>query len=257
VHLETFAGKAAPYLLQELRNAEITLITYGRTLQLAIERTHFPSLGQKFEVYPACCDPFQYSHEPWSSSALALWITQRRGLPTQHHPSLAGLLPVIDPNEVLEARKALAKYVVNAPDYKKIYGPGGLAEKANCLITSIGRSTVPWTLGDDYFVKNIGIDRGELTDLIEAEIGSVPVPRLDLDAEERKRFETIDNARLGLSLKNIEEIARKAMCGPAPGVIVLALGANKALCLLELVKRGLVNRAIVDNKLEAELAKRL
>jgi DNA-binding transcriptional regulator LsrR (DeoR family) len=147
--------------------------------------------------------------------------------------------------------------VVNAPDYRKIYGPGGLAEQANCLITSIGRSMVPWTLGDDYFVKNIGIDRAELTQLIEAEIGSVPLPRANLSAEGKKRFETINNARLGLSLENIKSIAAKAHCGPAPGVIVLAMGANKADCLLALIRRGLVNRAIVDNKLEAELARLL
>jgi hypothetical protein len=211
------------------------------------------SLGKKFEVFPACCDPFEYDRELWSSTSLALLATKNQGRSTDHHPSLAGMIPIICMSYGIEAREVLSRYVKNAPDYQKIYRDGGLASQANCIITSIGRSEQPWSLGDDYFVKTIGIERTELHSLIDAEIGSVPLPKKKLDSDQRARFDKINAARMGLRLEHIESIAKKGACGTAPGVVVLAMGANKAKCLLELIKRGLVNIAIVDNLLEAKL----
>lgn len=251
--LARFAGEVAPHLLQELTNARTTLVTYGHTLANVFEATAFSSLGPDFAVYPACCDPHEYHHEPWSSSELARWITERQGRPTKAHPSLEGLLPIINPDYGLEARQALVSIMENAPDYRRIYGANGLAAQANCLVTSIGRSKLPWTMGEDYFVKIIGISRAELHSLIAAEIGSVPLPKPDLTADQVERFRQITAARLGLKLQHLEALVRKGACTPAPGVVVVAMGANKAACFLELVKRGLINVAIVDNSLEAKL----
>jgi len=251
--LKVFSREAAPYLSQTLTNARTTLITYGTTLEMALKATDFRQLDREFAVYPACCDPFEYHHESWCSTGLSHWVTRELGRPVDRHPSLAGMLPIIAPQLGLKVREALAEHFKKAPDYMSIYGPAGLAGEANCLITSIGRSAQPWRMGDDYFAKTIGIDRNDLNNLIIAEIGSVPLPKENLKPEEKSRFEKINAARLGLGLEHIERIATKAASSPDPGVVVLALGANKARCFLELVRRGLINVAIVDNSLEAEL----
>jgi hypothetical protein len=251
--LRAFAKGATPHLVHALTNARITLVTYGRTLQCAFEALNPNKLDRDFWAYPACCDPYEYHREPWSSSRLAKSITQRQGRPADEHPSLAKLLPIIGPHHGPQGTRALADFVEHAPGYITIYGPGGLAEQANCLVTSHGRKEQPWTMGEDHFVKAFGIKREELHPLIAAEIGSVLLPKPDLTPAQMQRFEQITGARLGLKLRHLESLAALAAGTPAPGVVLIAMGANKAASFLELVRRGLINIAIVDNSLEARL----
>lgn len=77
--LRVFAVEAAPHLMHALTNAEVTLVTYGRTVEHTFKAACCRSLAAKFEAYPACCAPFEYCQAPWSSSELAKWITQQQG----------------------------------------------------------------------------------------------------------------------------------------------------------------------------------
>src|SRR5262249_441522 len=91
-----------------------------------------------------------------------------------------------------------------------------------------------------------------LRSLVVGDLGSVliPVPGRKQDQEVKE----LNELRNGIQLKHLEAIAeRAARSQSSPGVVVVAIGKNKARVLCELVHRGLINELIIDQDLAKAL----
>jgi DNA-binding transcriptional regulator LsrR (DeoR family) len=77
------------------------------------------------------------------------------------------------------------------------------------------------------------------------DIGGVLIVDNELDEEEKDKLRQLESRWLGIKRTHYYQCAQKAK----PGVIVVALGDNKAETTLRAVKRGLVNILVIDEDL--------
>lgn len=252
--LAKFARVAQPLVLQALAGARFVGVTYGETLLKVFEGAALQMLGDQVTFFPTCCDPNRYQDAAWGSSNLARVLTQAQGKKLSA-PSLNGTWPVLPPGQSQKTNDRLRKMLEDSPGFQKIFGENSeaLIRQMDALVTSIGRTEQPWSLGDDYLLSMLGIDRSRLNALLAADIGGIPIAKHGLREKDRALFNELNACRIGMTLEHLQRTFSRGLRGPAPGVIVVATGGNKAQCLLELVRRGLVNIAIVDDELEKEL----
>jgi hypothetical protein len=97
--------------------------------------------------------------------------------------------------------------------------------------------------------------------MVVGDIGGVCLPKSNLTQNQADQFAAMERRWTGVTRKHLEKCAKRAANATTggkaapPGVIVVAIGRNKAGCIFEAIKAGLVNHLIVDQDVEAELSK--
>ena len=62
---------------------------------------------------------------------------------------------------------------------------------------------------------------------------------------------------MGARLDHLRQCARRALGASLPGVVLCAIGANKADSVMEIIRLGLANRLVVDTDLWQQLQRKL
>ena len=100
-----------------------------------------------------------------------------------------------------------------------------------------------------------GIPRERLKELIKGDVAGALIKRAKLTPVREREVEDIGKKYwTGIREENLFDIASRARKTGKPGVIIVAIGGNKADVLLAVLKMGLVNELIIDHDLAEALA---
>jgi hypothetical protein len=81
----------------------------------------------------------------------------------------------------------------------------------------------------------------------------VLIPKPELEPEDKKLVDELDVMWTGIKLQDIKRIVKVASISDRGGVIVVAIGKQKAAVLYETIRLGLVNEALIDQDLANKL----
>jgi DNA-binding transcriptional regulator LsrR (DeoR family) len=266
-----FAPGAGRELLEWLEHSNLVGVAWGGTLSAVIERMEERAprpAESRAQVIPTSGEPLGSNAGEDSSSRLAARLALAlNGVPGDPL-SLAGM-PALIPREFQNERDEIGvirRLLDHAPAYQKIFGSSRAAragtppliDRLDALVTSVG-----WSRSDlaETELREIGKLTNKQRALMLGDIGGALVPQPKLTASERLEFEQISALSTGLKLTHCERLAGVARESaarhhrhPTAGVIVIAIGKNKARLIHEVIRLGLVNRLICDDELARSLA---
>src|SRR5262249_36221280 len=253
-----FGCEVAPLLVALLSQASCAGVAWGRTVTAAISG-----------VKRACDTPPPRPRGPlvWvstvaglvgelkvraesSSSIVASRLAEAingdwEPLYTLH--GLEAFISFLDSSDELDTiRKRISRF----PNYQAIFGgPGqhGVIDRLDAIVTSCGDAhhyNQFWTTE----LPRLGVSPEKLNRLTYGNIGGVLLERENLDANDRALFADIARRWTGIMRRHYEQCVQRK-----PGVILLALGSNKADAVLRCVELGLVTELIIDEDLAMAL----
>jgi DNA-binding transcriptional regulator LsrR (DeoR family) len=167
---------------------------------------------------------------------------------------LGAIDPPLSLASISSTISAKALPTLNDPAYKRIYsdgsdvdGPGGLASKADAIITSVGALSEEGYWHDQY-IHQWPLATVRPGDVV-GDIGGAFVPK---NLTKDFRFEPGRPGWIGLSRTILRTVAERG----SPGVVVIAAGMNKWRVVEKAVLDKTVSIAIVDHDLADELLQR-
>lgn len=259
--LSRFAGRAAPTLLDRLGGAHRTGVTFGASIGVCIEAVANAARGQvgRFNdlmVVPTSGEPLGGAKPMFASTDLAEKLSET--LRGSRVPSLRGIPPVI-PEEFAGHNQTVVFDLIRClRSYKEIFGDGdtgGLVGELDTLVTSAGGFGERYHAFQSEFVSVPGFTRNRLAELAVGDIGGVLIPKDGIFTKaQEKMFSAWRRLWTGIRIEQLRRISAEAMTNGRPGVILVAIGANKADIVQAVVCREkLVNHLIIDETLAARL----
>jgi DNA-binding transcriptional regulator LsrR (DeoR family) len=263
-------GRAAAARVGELlRQSDVFAVTWGTTVShvvdgLAEAPPPLPAT-RSIRFVPVCAEPLEKSPDADTSTSTHL-ARRLHGLlqaTTDPPPSLTGV-PALIARRFREAHaEGIRKYVEGAASYREIFGPRApLIAKVDSLLTSVGPSNAPMGFIHKELLSAGSMPKKPLTStrlatLVAGDIGGVLLPKRGLNKQGRDDVENLNAMWTGVKLKHLQRVAQQADRRKRPGVIVVALGADRAEIVSEAVQRGLINELIIDRPLADALARTL
>src|SRR5581483_2460274 len=256
-----FASFAARRMRELLQRSSLVGVSWGGTLEAIVRGMdhvgHVPGPAPRF--IPICGEPLGLPPTTRSASSLAARLTNVFGSTTTSLSLAAvpALVPIkLSPDDV----EAVRRFIAHVESYRTIFGKGrhdeALIGRVDTIITSIGDSKQGTGCWDERFAETAGVSYHTLLELVVGDIAGVLIPK-----REHERAPLIEKVRtrwFGIDLEHIEACAERAFREPGnPGVVVASVGRNKVECLFELIRRGVVNEALLDHELSEALLVRL
>lgn len=262
--LEHFTELAASYLRTEVfPEAERIGVTWGYTLRMLVkhlqqQRSRF-SRFRRLRFIPVCGDPPDVSFDPLrSSSLLAAQLTATLCGQSKAELSLAGVAACI-PSDLAEAEITIMhRFFKSISGYGQIFGIGGergIVDEIDGLLTSVGTTS---HLHDPWYHLPDGPDRHRR--LEATSLGNIAgnfLPKDGIPPEDAKFIEHVNHRWTGIRLAHLIGCATRAVEERNVGVVVVALGAEKAGVIIECLTRDIINRLVIDQELAAALSERL
>jgi hypothetical protein len=85
------------------------------------------------------------------------------------------------------------------------------------------------------------------------DLGGVLIPKPELESEDRDLVKELNEMWTGIKLQDLKRIAKVASTSDGGGIVVVAIGKQKAAVLYETIRLGLVNEALIDQDLVNKL----
>jgi DNA-binding transcriptional regulator LsrR (DeoR family) len=258
-----FASCVAPELLARVANSNVCGVTWGKTLGKAVEAVArldpTPLRNGRRQFIATCGEPFSMEALESSSSHIAESLNNLQGGNGDNISTLRGI-PAFIPQEFNRNQKII-QFIHGHTAFGRIFGKSPAERQKSAIseldtvITSVGMFEDPPT----KFVKELmavsGCDLADLKKLAHGDIGGVLIRRSDLTEGEAGDFARIADMWIGISSEDLKGVVARSAGTAQPGVVVLAIGANKADIVYEVVHRGLVSELFVDQDLAFGLAK--
>jgi DNA-binding transcriptional regulator LsrR (DeoR family) len=223
------------------------------------ERTVIPLLGE----------PLGRHITEYSSSVLASRLAEVLDPEIQPGSTLSlAPVPALIPADMTKGEiRAIRKLIGKITAYREIYGtdeqgPDGHGvcepwiDRVDAILTSISTQERPLGFDDDRLIRAAGIRRERLNDLVIGDLCGVVVPRSNLDNTAKAEVENILARWTGVNMSHLQGCGKRALNRTpdrAPGVIVLAIGANKASVVHEALRKGLIQHLFTDEDLADRL----
>ena len=259
--LETVARAAAPFVRDLLLRTAVAGVSWGHsvgTLSFAIRNLPAPPRSDNpVRVVPLCGEPL--GNRPTSLSSSSLSETLEEALNGRVVSNLSlGMVPAFIPGGFSKTElKAVSKLIGLVKAYEEVFGGRApLAERLDMVLTSIAPAERPLGYGSGDLLRTGGLKLEELRGMILGDISGVCIPRPDLDRGRRQKLARVNERWTGIRLSHLEACSRRASGNPLtgpPGVVVFAIGSNKARFAVEAIRLGLVNHAFVDDDLAEEM----
>jgi len=270
--IERFAGDCAEDLLKVLDSASVIGVAWGVMIANAVDAmrtSRRTNLRSKQTVIPLLGEPLGRPITQHSSSVLASNLAEILDPDCTPGKTLSlGPVPAFIPADMTRAEtKAIHKLIRRMTAYREIYGAEESAvdgeeksvpwiERVDAILTSVSNQERPLGFDDDGLIRATGIRRQRLNDLVIGDLCGVVIPRPNLDRQSRAEIDSIMSQWTGVRVEHLEKCAARARNGDpdgAPGVIVLAIGANKAPVVHEALRRGLIQHLFMDEDLADRL----
>ena len=261
--LTIFYEGAARRVWELLTPANVIGITWGQTLSLLLEAVRKLRLAPRYsgeqvpKIVPLCGESLgARGPSSMSSSALAQGFGQAlTARPADDYLSL-NMIPAFLPGprafqqHEIDAVKKLLRYSLA---YKAIFGDGHeneqpLIDQIDIVITSISRKDHPFGMEDRLEFTWKTLELSNLTELMIGDLAGIPLAHSESAA---KDISLLLDRWTGLQKHHLENCARRASASSQPpaGVIVVAAGRDRAPCIVEAVRQGLVNHLVVNEEL--------
>jgi DNA-binding transcriptional regulator LsrR (DeoR family) len=200
-----------------------------------------------------------------SSSSLAAQLDETMNGGTAHARSLAAVPALIPEGFTPREVQVVHKLIGQVTAYREIFQQREMDEgyqapwidQLDTVLTGIGSAATSLRYSDDALIKTGGIDRDRLSRLVIGDISGILFARPDLSRSQRAELERIETRWTGIREHQMQRCAAQAFHQGTPGVIVMAVGADRAESVCESVKRGLVNALVIDGALADALLQRL
>ncbi|MFN7937900.1 MAG: sugar-binding domain-containing protein [Bryobacteraceae bacterium] len=268
LRLDAFSKGASQEVMKLILRSGIVGVSWGRTLATVVRamRELPPATAHTpIQFIPLCGEMLEGPPRKTSSSTLAYRLdeTVNTAAPHLHAHWLAGVpshLPLHFPKQ---KAGIIAEYIHSLPAYRAIFGDAQkpkhvpLAERADMILTSCGPEDRPLGYDADRWFDSTGISVRDARAFIAGDIsgnllgnsraaGKAP-PKVE------RKIAELNEAWLGAKLHHLRACARRALNEDLPGVVLCAIGANKAGTVREIVRLGLANRILLDGDCWAQL----
>jgi DNA-binding transcriptional regulator LsrR (DeoR family) len=271
----SFFDSASRLIWNLLGSAEIIGITWGRTLSLLLSSARRGRYTSPFEghskqptVIPLCGESLATARpSSLSSSTLAQGFGELlTNQPKQSYLSL-GMIPIFFPGpEAFNAAELRAgrKLLSYSAAYREIFDGDAtnnapLAKRLDAVVTSISRINCPFGYTDNNEFNWKILKLSKLEELVMGDLGGVPLAKPNLSAKGQRELRELLGRWTGLQKDHIRGCVDRASArgSAAAGVIVVAIGVERAPTVLEAVRLGLVNRLVLDGPLSESLIEQL
>lgn len=259
--LSRFAARAAPTLLERLVRAQKIGVTFGASIGVTIEAVGSAARSQPIRckdvmVVPTSGEPLGGAKPTFASTDLAERLSEILG--GARVPSLRGIPPVIPEEFAGHSQTVVFDLIRCLRSYKQIFGDsdtGGLVGELDTLVTSAGGFGERYHAFQNEFVSIPGFTRERLAELALGDIGGVLIPKDGIFTKaQEKMFSAWRRLWTGIRIEQLRRISADAKNSDRPGVILVAIGANKAQIVQALTCRErVVNHLIIDESLAARL----
>lgn len=271
-----FARQAAPYVKGLFDRASSCGVTWGGMLFNMVAALRAlavppPWADRVLEIVPLSGEPLGDDPTSFSSSILSHDLGKLANGENYNARSL-GMVPAFIPERDQRGSRFKApeeeviwRFIGLVRSYDEIFGTPGkeiserrpVAESLDMILTSVGPADRPLGFINGRLLETGKVTTEELMELIFGDIGGVCIPRPGLSARQRARLESVTNRWTGLKCDHLEACATRAAEGDPlsgkPGVVVISRGADRAQCVYEAVKRGLINQLVIDEELAQDL----
>jgi DNA-binding transcriptional regulator LsrR (DeoR family) len=251
-------------------------VTWGRTISRVADalRQRFaeiPIRDRPGEVtfVPLCGEPLaEGDPSSHSSSVLALGLTKIFNAgKSVSAPSIAGV-PAFIPmkvgkwNDMTQTRHLISL----VRGYARVFGgPDGsrgdrppFSENLDAILTSVGRTD--HDRRGTFLTERIqtgDISEVEMMRSVAGDIGGVIIPKSEISADDNRHILEMNDNWTGVRLEHLIRCAaaaqRAGFTRKRPGVVLLALGANRLKVVLRCIELGLVNELVIDKELADRL----
>lgn len=255
--LRRFGRLAAGRIAELLPRAQRFGITWGETVGRTVEglaALRPPQSTTPIQFVPVCAEPLEPHTTEFASSRLAdrlnTIINDGRG----ERFSLSGVPAFIPRRFQQQQAMTIRAFLEASASYRRIFrDKDPLVDHIDALLSSIGPNTRAVGFCRQELLQAGKITEQQLQAIVAGDLGGIliakpPVPRARRSQE--KLVSALNKMWTGMRLDQIARIAKQAARNPQhPGVIVVALGRNKATALAEILRCGLVNELIIDKDL--------
>jgi len=264
-----FYERAARVVWELLTPASVIGITWGHTLSKLLDaarKVRLPAFysGERLPtIIPLCGESLgatQYSI--LSSSALTKGFGEILTAGSVAPYWSLSMIPVFLPGPKAFKKsevQAVRRLLQFSPAYAKIFGPStgkepSLAHRLDIVITSISRENEAFGIDHTDFWDTLKLR--QFSKLIIGDLAGVPLAH---PGASTRALSELKERWTGLQEQHLRACAKRASASAeAPaGVIVVGAGRERAPCIIEAVRRGLVNHVVVDKELGCALIDRL
>jgi hypothetical protein len=181
-------------------------------------------------------------------------LEQRVNEDSRKHLSLTGI-PVVLPKTFAETGedKVIRRFIQHCPAYREIFGPAegagnSLVGQLETILTSVGGAEWNWRMCGVELCEIGGIERAVFNKVALGDVGGVLLPRSEYPKpEEVQLLKEIAGLWTGITY---DQYRRVALNGDRHrGVVVFAMGVNKARIVYRAIRAGLINHLVCDEAL--------
>lgn len=265
-----FTRQAAPHVRALLmRDAVRTCgVAWGYMLwdlTVALRALGAPRPWRRYPIQfiPLTGDPLQHREDyppNLTSSNIAAELAEIANPEDAKRAPWLGIVPAFVPWKFQGAEIDVIEELVRmASDYEEIFRSGegpALADNLDVILTSVGPADKPLGFGLGRLLRSIGDEKLDaLKEQIHGDIGGVLLPKKEAPSE---LVEEIRKRWKGMEIRHLQKCAQEGFkkddaASGRPGVVVLAMGRDRAEVILHAVERGLVNHLLIDTQLETAL----
>jgi DNA-binding transcriptional regulator LsrR (DeoR family) len=277
-----FGNAAARHVHELLKSLNGSCgVTWGHSIGAVVQgiealRAPPRARGELLRIVPLCGDPMvEDSAALFSSSVLAERLSSAMGIETPKGLSLA-MLPAWLPGDFSVAEvNTVWKLIGEMHAYSAIFGGRQMraanptsanktsthyASRLDMILTGISASGRPLGDGRGPLFESGGLKETTFKQLVLADLGGVLIEKGYLSQGQKSTLSRLKARWTGLSEGELRRCAERAARPDSrshlPGVVVVALGRQKAEPLRVAVERRLVNCLLIDAELAEELALR-
>jgi DNA-binding transcriptional regulator LsrR (DeoR family) len=265
--LKRMGRVGAERVRDRLARSETFATSWGRSVSHVVNAmTATPPPGRPnrpIRFVPVCAEPYAHSSNRDTSTHLVerlhAWLQAHGAAP----PSLTGVPALIGRRYSKAVADAIRTFIADSASYQLIFGSKSpLIDKVDTLLTSAGNARRPMGFINEELLRAGSTEHQKLTAarleaLVVGDVGGVLIPRPGLSKADCAEVKALAAMWTGVRRTHLERIAKQAYKSKRPGVIVVAVGVDRAEIIAEAVRLGLVNELIVDRPLAEALTREL
>jgi len=264
IRCRRFGRSAAGRLEELLRQSRAVGVTWGRTVSSLIDGLAAANRsyhGDNQIVFaPVSAELITLAAPDYSSTLLAARLNNLFNDGEGEKLRLGGV-PAYIPRRYDAAKvQAIREYLLDAASYRRIFaGDHPLINRIDTVITSVGSADRPLGGAMEEVLSAASITAVELKALIAGDVGGILIPRPGASADEARQVDELNAMWTGITKEHLARLAMRSAGVGGAGVVVAAIGRERAAIVAEMIRLEMINELIIDwdlaNALETLLEK--
>lgn len=255
-------------LFKLLKNSDLVGVSWGKTIFDAVAAMDQLDVNPPRNSRPITCFPLRGEalDQPMSHSAseVAVQLADIMNGEKKQALSLAGIPAMIpaaieDRKKVSEGKELFRCFKM----YSQIFGKSDSDRKKACIgkvdtiLTSVGSAMQDAGFWSMQLAESAGVSLPQLKKFVLGDIAGVLIPLEKSADDSQSKIKDIQERWLGAELNDLKLCAKRAISTGKPGVIVLAIGSNKADVIYRILCEGVISHLFVDFDLATALQNKL